>query len=445
MTTHKLDRKIDHTWLIDDDRDSWILGRKGRIDVINMDGIFAAATIHAATIRIDGAIAIDPNGDAQPGLNLFARKAILTIGETGRVSSNAATIHYNNYKGAVTIDNAGLLQGQTGIYVTAAQDRTAIGNTGRIDGNTGNGILAVGAGAAIVNSGAIKAGYGIQAVSGIGDVDFLDAERATHITNSGKVTGLSYSIYTGNGFDVAVNLRNKGTLNGDVWLADGEDVVDNRGGTINGDVKLGVNNDRFDGRGGRLNGVLYGGDGDDIVTLASPATLYVELAGEGYDQVRINATYRLGANIEALVLLGKASHTGIGNSLGNILAGNRGANALYGLDGNDQLLGLQGRDRLDGGDGTDVLDGGKGNDRLLGGANNDVFVFNPGSGHDQIMDFEPGIDSVKLYDFDGLASFDDLKMWTSPSGDVVIRLNDTDRLVLRDTDISALTLNDFVF
>src|SRR3712207_8348743 len=47
------------------------------------------------------------------------------------------------------------------------------------------------------------------------------------------------------------------------------------------------------------------------------------------------STFRLGANIETLILEGDAAIDGIGNALGNTIVGNSSANVLRGLDGID--------------------------------------------------------------------------------------------------------------
>jgi Ca2+-binding RTX toxin-like protein len=441
MTTYKFNKTRDTTWEITTSGDTWILGEKGRIVGDGINGVYAADTITAATLRVNGRIDVGGN-ISLAGVRIDSASATIIVGDPGHIQGYGPAIYYNNSAGTISIDNSGSLAGIKGIAARAAQAGIEIDNAGTILGDLA-GISAQGAGAEITNSGVIKGQVGISHASGQNDADPLLAESATHITNSGKITGVDESILAGN---VAVNLRNKGTLNGNVSLGDGQDIVNNRG-TINGDVWLGSNDDLFDGRGGRLNGILYGGDGNDVVTLASPATLYVERAGEGVDTVRINATYRLGANIEELQLLGKASYTGIGNSLNNKITGNKGDNVLYGLDGNDVLSGGDGRDRIDGGDGGDVLYGGWGRDTMTGGAGADYFGFYPECGRDTIIDFEIGIDKIDLENIDGIDNFADLdgKIVQSEANpaDTIIRLGDTDMLILRDTVAASLADNDF--
>lgn len=398
MATHKLNRTRTDTWVINKDHDIWILGEDGRIAGNSSNAIADNDSITEATIRIKGKI--DMLGPSSSGIYLGANAASITIEETGYISANYC-IFYSNYAGSITIDNFGSLLGYSGISIDAAQSGADIRNAGAIHVTT-HGIAVGSARASIINSGIIDAQKGITVSDGASAEYPLEAENATHIVNTGKVTGSDYAI----GADgVAVNIRNKGTLSGDVVMGEGNDVFNTAGGTFKG--------------------VLYGGAGNDVVTLASPAMLYVENFGEGVDTLRINSTYRLGAHVENLMLLGKANHTGIGNSLDNVLTGNRGDNALYGLDGDDLMNGGRGRDNLSGGDGADS------------------FLFSNGCGHDTIMDFEDGTDLIALQ-FSGIFTFDDLVGKMSQSDDeTVIRFSDTDVLVLRGT--INLTESDFEF
>ena len=82
--------------------------------------------------------------------------------------------------------------------------------------------------------------------------------------------------------------------------------------------------------------------------------------------------------------------------------------------GNDTLSGQDGDDGLIGSRGNDVLDGGAGNDSLTGFTGNDTFVLAPGSGSDLILDFENGVDSIRL---DGGLTFADLTVAQGTSTD----------------------------
>jgi Ca2+-binding RTX toxin-like protein len=415
MATYKLNTATDTTWEINESGSIWILGKDGSITGTDIDGIATVGAYAAATVRINGGIDLD--GSVSRGAYLESEIGAITVGETGHVSAAFVGLCYNNSLGTVTIDNAGLLQAQYGIAASVKQGMTHIGNVGHIQASN-FGIYETGAGAEIVNSGAIKADGGIRVSNGLSDENPLWADKATHIENSGKITGADNAIEA---VGVAANIRNTGMLNGDVLLGDGDDVLDTRGGTINGAIYFGAGNDMLDGRKATINGAIFGELGDDVVTLASAAQVFVEEAAQGNDTVRINATYLLGENIENLTLLGKANHTGIGNVHANILTGNKGANTLFGLEGGDRL------------------DGGRGNDTLMGGTAADVFVFKAGYGKDTIGDFEQGADHIDLTDFQ-FGNVNDIPI--AKIGDnLVITLSDTDTLIIRDGAVNNVTLD----
>lgn len=114
---------------------------------------------------------------------------------------------------------------------------------------------------------------------------------------------------------------------------------------------------------------MIGGVGNDTYVVDNAGDTIIELPGSGTDVVKTSLDgYRLGDNVETLVLTGAANIAGFGNDYINHLIGNGADNQLYGLGGNDKLEGGKGDDVLDGGDGNDTLYGGPGNDLLLGGA-----------------------------------------------------------------------------
>lgn len=99
---------------------------------------------------------------------------------------------------------------------------------------------------------------------------------------------------------------------------------------------------------------MEGGGGDDTYLVDGTGDVVVELAGEGADTVLASIDYVLPAEVEALVLTGRAVN-GTGNGGDNLLAGNGKANLLSGGDGADTLVGGGGRDTLVGGDGGDTF------------------------------------------------------------------------------------------
>ena len=156
-----------------------------------------------------------------------------------------------------------------------------------------------------------------------------------------------------------------------------------------------------------MQSVLNGGAGDDTYVL-SKADQVVELASGGSDTIRAGFSYRLGANVENLVLLGGGNRAGRGNLLDNTITGNSGDNLLDGFGGIDtmsyananaavtvslalagaqvtgfgsdtvlnfeNLTGSKFNDLLTGTAGANLLDGGLGNDTLTGGDGSDTYI-----------------------------------------------------------------------
>jgi len=112
----------------------------------------------------------------------------------------------------------------------------------------------------------------------------------------------------------------------------------------------GGGNDRLVGGDGNdvLNGGvgadrMEGGSGSDTYTIDNAGDLVVEAADAGNDLVRSAIDYTLGANVERLLLLGRAIK-GTGNALNNTITGNAYSNQLDGGVGADRLVGGAGND-----------------------------------------------------------------------------------------------------
>src|SRR5262245_52240398 len=170
------------------------------------------------------------------------------------------------------------------------------------------------------------------------------------------------------------------------------------------------------------NDTLTGGDGSDTLDGGEGADSMV--GGFGNDEYHVDdigdritevneaivtdsvistISYTLGANLEALALVGSTGLKGTGNSVNNAVLGASGDDTLSGLAGNDFLWGDSGDDVMLGGDGADTLRVSSGIDTLVGGAGNDVFqVFNLSDidGLDVIADFSAtsGGDRLDLKD-----------------------------------------------
>ena len=112
---------------------------------------------------------------------------------------------------------------------------------------------------------------------------------------------------------------------------------------------------------------MVGGTGDDTYVVDSAKDKVKETSSGGIDTMETSLTLgrELDANVEHLVLTGKASIDGTGNKLSNFITGNKGKNVLLGMAGNDTLDGAAGGDTLEGGAGDDLYIFGKG-DKIRG-------------------------------------------------------------------------------
>lgn len=114
-----------------------------------------------------------------------------------------------------------------------------------------------------------------------------------------------------------------------------------------------------------------------------------------------------------------------------------------------ELVFQNGRITQVGYDNDDILSGGAQNDNFAGGGGNDTFLFNgPAIGIDGISDFDDtGNDILDLTAY-GITSRDDIEMSEFSSIEqagtsVKITLDDVGIIILRNTDLSAITNDDF--
>jgi trimeric autotransporter adhesin len=112
---------------------------------------------------------------------------------------------------------------------------------------------------------------------------------------------------------------------------------------------------------------MSGGAGDDTYFVDNAGDNVTEVAGQGVDHVRSAITYKLGANLENLTLIGLDAINGTGNALNNSIFGNASAN---------------------------ILDGSEGADHMSGGAGNDIYIVD--NAGDTVTEFsDQGLDLVK--------------------------------------------------
>lgn len=222
-----------------------------------------------------------------------------------------------------------------------------------------------------------------------GGNDTLDASASTSTVkinlSSGSFSSIGY--YTDN-LSIAYNCTIENANGGS-----GNDTIT---GNSAANILMGnAGSDRL--YGGNGNDTLYGGDGDDhliggdgtdilnggngndyyyidnsysglsdkIIDASGIDTIQLEVSGSG--------SYTMVSNIENLNLSATTdvdSFQIFGNTLNNIIHGDRNSNYLYGNDGNDIIYGENGNDHLY---------GGNGNDKLIGGIGNDVIMCDSGS------------------------------------------------------------------
>lgn len=116
--------------------------------------------------------------------------------------------------------------------------------------------------------------------------------------------------------------------------------------------------------------------------------------------------------------------------LHSAIASSDGNDALYGTVGDDVIYGLGGDDGLFGLEGNDTLNGGTGNDYLEGGAGNDVYVYRPGSGQDEVFDYDTTGGNVDMVVMAGGVKPADVTV-TGDTENLYLSLNDgADRLVI---------------
>ena len=243
-------------------------------------------------------------------------------------------------------------------------------------------------------------------------------------------------------------------------LFDGQVLTASRPGQVlhgspaSDDIRLGAGADSVQGgaghdwiAGGAGADVLRGGQGDDFILGQGGhdrlfgAAGHDRIAGGGGNDV-----IRGGAGRDSL-------HGGVGHDLidgdagADLLWGGAGADTLRGGAGHDWLHGGGGRDILRGGAGQDTLVGGAGNDSLYGGGGADTFVFQPGSGVDHVINYQPGIDRIflaqSLVEGDPTGFVQDNIRQTAAG--VVIDFGPGHRVVFEGPELRALDIADDVF
>ena len=358
-----------------------------------LDGILA--TSGATTVEVAGevsshtlnAITVGTSGNAGTGSN----EVLITA--TGRLVADDNGIEAHGSANRITNNGSIVADSAHGIYTHGTGDK--IVNSGDISANyaiatDGGSAVIHNTGTLLGVFGGINADLGNNSVTNQGTIVGLQSGIFVHldhntVANRGTVdvtstasldysalylfngtgnllhnTGLAtahqlgnHAVYLNTAAGQDNKLINHGTLTAPavaVLGGAGDETIINRG-VINGDVRLGNGDDTYDGRHGELNSAVRGGAGNDTYIVDDPDITLIENPAGGTDLVKAASSFALGDNFENLTLIGAGDYRGIGNGLDNIITGNIGDNVLRGLDGNDTVSGGAGDDRIFGGAG----------------------------------------------------------------------------------------------
>ncbi|MEP3640184.1 MAG: hypothetical protein ABJN14_23275 [Paracoccaceae bacterium] len=266
----------------------------------------------------------------------------------------------------------------------------------------------------------VYGGIGDDTVDTGGSHDSIGAgDGDDHVSSGGRDT-----IWAGAGNDSV----NSGDGNDSIGAFTGNDTIDTGAGndTVwanHGDdlIVAGSGDDQIGGYDG--NDVIFGNAGDDQLWGARGSDALK--GGSGDDQ--------LGGFIGNDTLRGDGGQ--------DDLWGGAGDDHLYGGKDHDTLLGGKGKDRLFGGAGDDHITGGKGSDQMRGGAGADVFYFYKSQDPDRILDFEIGIDLIRIFAPD--LTFADLTI-KQQTGSVLVEF-EGGTISVDDMILGDLSENDFSF
>ena len=284
-------------------------------------------------------------------------------------------------------------------------------------------------------------------------VTYAQHDYAVTVTlGTGRITGSATSVFTtdtlysvegafGSNFaDTLTGSSNDNFFDG--W--DGDDTIfgkggdDNIRGMLGNDTILGGSGaDALSGDdgadilfGGIENDYIKGGNGTDTIS-----------GGDGVDQI-------FGGKGADIIDGDKGSDIIEGGTGNDEIKGSGGDDLIYGKKGDDTLKGQSGEDTLFGNQGADILNGGRGNDEMTGGDDADTFVYSNNNEADQdtITDFEVGIDTIDLTDFNLTNSElnDLIQFGVYSSSEARLALGTGQILILTDVADGELSTGDFV-
>ncbi len=183
-------------------------------------------------------------------------------------------------------------------------------------------------------------GLGDDTLSGgSGDDTYVVVSSADQVVEDDGIDTVQSSI----GYVLGAALENL-TLSGTAAInATGNDAANVLTGNSAANLLTGLaDNDTLDGKAGADR--MIGGTGDDAYAVDNAKDVVDEIGGDGNDTVESSISFVLPTGVETLILIGSGASSGTGNSIGNLLIGNKGANKLDGQGGADTMEGGAGSD-----------------------------------------------------------------------------------------------------
>jgi len=375
-----------------------------RYDLGTVDGIYVGGT---SAITSTTATAIFGTGSGRFATirgAVFGHSFGIDLGQSQTLDSGQhIQVIAGAFVGSNLADNSAAIRFRGG--------NSALSNAGEISGYDGVQWSANGAGQTkIINTGAVTATH-------YAFYKFGGSTETTQLINTGSIQG-NTAAYMSTGFGSIDKIINRGSMIGNVYLVDGNDLYDGRGGTVLGTIYGENGNDTFlPGMGAEQ---INGGTGTDTLDFRPVGGVRVALDG-GF----INTGAAAGDSYSGIESVSGS------NTDADVLRGDSLANSFYGGGGNDVLAGQAGNDTLVGGIGADVLNGGLGDD---------VFVFVTASqGGDVIVDFSnrSGNDDAFRLSAAGFGAgltagpLATAHFWTSTSN---LAHDGNDRFIFRTTD-----------
>jgi len=398
----------DTTWELEGDNRTWTLTANATIETEGASAIYDDGS--GSRIKVLGSA----HSENSYGVQMGAGAPGLFVGRRGSVTSGDDHAVLVSVGG--TIENHGTIAAaETGI-VKGGSASFAVSNTGLIEGAS----MAISLSSedfSLDNTGVVRGGetgiYVVATKSEIGNLrgaEIVGDAAAIHyslagehfLVNKGLIFGEENSIVSNSG--TTVNIRNTGTISGDIVLGNGDDRIDTRGGIVRGEIR--------------------GGEGDDTYVISSTNTRIAETGASLGDVVRSTASYTLRGGLDDLRLLGNGDIDGVGN------------------DGDNEIRGNAGDNELDGNGGVDFLSGGGGNDQIAGGAGADFFEFRRGFDVDRVFFYIDGVDKLVSQDVMTQSQFDRLDI-RQAGEDVVIDFGKGDRLILVNVSKTDIDFSDF--